>query len=321
MSVILDALRRRKSSAAESSARGIPAGLGLSSAVSTVSRQRGQRLKVIAIVAFVVLIGVWVNLQLNSRRAATDVPAARPAPPPVVVSHPNPDTPIPTPELRTTSPEPQPPSRDLRIPLREPRIARPEPRVDHFALALRYQNLGDFDRAREQYLAVLAADASNLETHNNLGLLYHGRGMTSDAMEQFNRAIQINPRYTKARSNLAVVLTSAGRLAEARAELRTALDVDPQNADLLVNMALVEKADGHGEQAIEILLRAVATSPVHGAAHYNLAVLYDERGLLALAVDHYNAFLKNAGPERGALLGDVQRRVRDIEPRLHTATN
>jgi len=167
---------------------------------------------------------------------------------------------------------------------------------------------------------VLAENDFNVEARNNLALLYHGRGMTSEAIDQFHRAIQINPRYTKARSNLAVVLTGAGRLAEARAELRAALDIEPRSADLLVNMALVEKADQHAEQAVELLIRALGVSPGHAAAHYNLAVLYEERDSLALAFDHYTAFLKYAGPEHGTLLADVQRRVRAIEPRLH-ATN
>ena len=85
-------------------------------------------------------------------------------------------------------------------------------------------------------------------------------------------------------------------------------------------MALVEKADQHAEQAVELLIRALGMSPGHAAAHYNLAVLYEERDSLALAFDHYNAFLKYAGPEHGTLLADVQRRVRAIEPRLR-ATN
>jgi tetratricopeptide (TPR) repeat protein len=168
---------------------------------------------------------------------------------------------------------------------------------------------------------VLAQNEFNVEARNNLALLYHGRGMTNEAIEQFHRAIQINPRYTKARSNLGVVLTSAGRVAEARAELRAALDIEPRSADLLVNMALVEKADQHGEQALELLIRALGASPGHAAAHYNLAVLYEERHSLALAYDHYNAFLKFAGPEHGTLLADVQRRVHAIEPRLQRATN
>jgi Tfp pilus assembly protein PilF len=328
VSVILDALRRRRreSSATESSSRGVPAGLGLASAVSTVSRQRGQRVTLIVLAALIVLVGVWIDLRLNSDAVVTEstpvqsleAPVApQPTPAPAAPAPQAPQANLaanPAAEPRITTPE-------LRIPNPESRPPNPEPRTDHFALALRYQNLGDLERAREHYLAVLAANEFNVEARNNLALLYHGRGMTSDAIDQFHRAIQINPRYTKARNNLAVVLTGAGRLAEARAELRAALDVEPRSADLLVNMALVEKADQHAEQAVELLIQALTTSPSHAAAHYNLAVLYEERDSLALAVDHYNAFLKYAGPEHGTLLSDVQRRVRAIEPRLQHATN
>ena len=282
-----------------------------------------------AIIALVVLLGVWLGLRLNPSSAVTPLAPAQSAQPPVV-SHPNqvPTAPAPQASLAPTpspapgvpNPAPKTPNPESRVPRPESRIPRSEP-IDHFALAVRYQNLGDFEQAREHYLTVLARNAFNAEARNNLGLLYHGRGMTREAIDQFNSAIQINSRYVKARSNLAVVLTGAGRLAEARSELRAALDIEPHNSDLLVNMALVEKADQHAEQAMEILLRAIAVSPVHAAAHYNLAVLYDERGSLALAFDHYNAFLKHAGPERGRLLTEVQRRVRAIEPRLHDATN
>jgi tetratricopeptide (TPR) repeat protein len=219
------------------------------------------------------------------------------------------NTDLQSPESRAETPD----SRSL--------VTDPGSRIDHFALALRYHNLGDFERAREHYLAGLSEDEFNVEARNNLALLYHERGMTDAAVEEFRRAIRLNPRYTRARSNLAVVLTSAGRFPEARAELRAALDIEPRNSDLIVNMALVEKADRHPEQAMELLLRAVGASPGHAVAHYNLAVLYEERESLALAFDHYNAFLKYAGPEHGDRLSDVQRRVRLIEPKLKRATN
>ncbi len=327
MSVILDALRRRRrESPAESSARGVPAGLGLATAGATVSRQRAHRCTLSGLAVLVVLLGVWVDLRFNSRGATQPVPDQS-VQPPVVVSRINEAPPV-TPPAAAPSPEPRTPKPESRIPAPGPRIPDPGPRVpspgarvDHFALALRYQNLGDFERARAEYLAVLADDELHIEARNNLALLYHGRGLTSEAIDQFHRAIQINPRYLKARSNLAVVLTGAGRLAEARAELRTALDIEPRNADLLVNMALVESADQHPDQAVEILLRALGTSPGHATAHYNLAVLYDERAALALAFDHYNAVRYYAGPAHGTRLTQVQGRVRAIEPRLQPATH
>jgi Flp pilus assembly protein TadD len=195
----------------------------------------------------------------------------------------------------------------------------PNDGINHFELAVRYHNLGNYDEALKHYLAVLAADEFNVEARNNLGLLYHRRGQTAEAIDQFRRAIAINPQYVTARSNLAVVLMDAGRLAEARAELRAATTIEPRNADLIVNMALVEKADQHRDLAIELLIRAIGYQPTHGMAHYNVAVLYEEQSALARAYDHYTEFLKYAGPERGELLSDVQRRLQILKPRLSTA--
>jgi hypothetical protein len=192
----------------------------------------------------------------------------------------------------------------------------PTPAIDHFELAVRYHNLGNFAQALTHYNAVLVENEFHLEARNNLGLLYHGRGLTGEAVEQFRRAILINPQYLTARSNLAVVLMSAGRLAEARAELRAALALEPRNADLLVNMALVEQADQKPGEAVDLLLRALGEQPFHAAAHYNLAVLYDEAGELGRAQDHYTDFLAHAGPEHGQRLSDVRRRLDGLAPQL-----
>jgi len=59
--------------------------------------------------------------------------------------------------------------------------------------------------------------------------------------------------------------------------------------------------------------KTIAASPEHAVAHYNLAVLYDEHDSLALAFDHYHAFLKHAGPEHASLVAAVQLRVLALE--------
>jgi hypothetical protein len=44
--------------------------------------------------------------------------------------------------------------------------------------------------------------------------------------------------------------------------------------------------------------------------------LYDEAGDVGQAYDEYNDFLKHAGPEYGARLSDVRRRVDTIAAKL-----
>lgn len=336
MSVILDALRRRREQgtlpddgSSQPSVRPVPAGLGLTRA-SSVSRRSQPWIRVIGIVAIVLLSGTWLTLWPASRREVNpssavtrQVPMSQPVAPESQVAQ------APATVGRGASAAPatagsgdrvQPPTSNVELTSPNVELVTsstgsrdPVSRPNHFNLARRFQNLGDFTRAREHYLAVLAEDEFNVEARNNLGLLYHGRGMTDEAITEFRHAIAVNPRDVKARGNLAVALVAAGRLPEARAELRAALDVAPRDVDVLVNMALVERRDQHLERAIELLVNALAASPEHAVAHYNLAVLYDEHGSLALAFDHYHAFLKYAGPEHALLVAAVQLRVLALE--------
>jgi tetratricopeptide (TPR) repeat protein len=239
-------------------------------------------------------------------QSSSSSPSARNTPPAPTLAAPNQvSDPL---SDQTSKPQSSPPTVVLRSAPGAEKSA-PGPEATQFDLAVRAYNLGDYDAALKQYRAVLAADRFNVEAHNNLGLLYHRRGSPKEAIEQFRLAIAINAEYVKARNNLAVVLMEAGRLAEARAELRAAMAVEPRSADLIVNLALVENADRHREEAIELLVRAIGYQPTHAMAHYNAAVLYDEKNAFALAYDHYTLFLKYASPEQGELLSSVQERL------------
>jgi Tfp pilus assembly protein PilF len=346
------------SSPADAVHRHVPAGLGLAGAVSNGSSGlRPSRTRWLGLGALLVIgLGVWAAIQVSRTLISSYAPPSQssasvptpPAPVPPATQAPVPPppssvesgAPMTDPEPRAqrpastvvlrsgqraqASPAPAPVPSPAPAPAPAPApspapSAGPNDGINHFELAVRYHNLGNYDEALKHYLALLAADEFNVEARNNLGLLYHRRGQTAEAIDQFRRAIAINAQYVKARSNLAVVLLDAGRLAEARAELRAAITIDPRNADLIVNMALVEKADQHRDLAIELLIRAIGYQPTHGMAHYNIAVLYEEQSALALAYDHYTEFLKYAGPERGELLSDVQRRLLVLKPKLSTA--
>lgn len=335
MSEILDALRRRgeEESPARSTGVRIPAGLGLGRRSTPATRPRRAWLPW-AVGTLLVIAAIWVvvRLVIDPRESApqvAEVPAATPGPSVPARARPPDDTPVvlDAPSTETETAEPSPPVPALRGPaLRGPlpgppaEVATPTP-VDHFELALRYQRLGEFEQASTHYLTLLEDEPFHVEARNNLGLLYHGQGMTENAIDEYRRALVVDPRYAKARTNLAAALLKAGRLAEARTELTSALDIDPRDVGLLVNLALVERAEGRPERAIELLIRAVGEGPSHPFAHYNLGVLYDERGEGGLAHDHYVAFLRHAAPSDGALLADVRHRVGrlgrtrdDVEP-------
>jgi Tfp pilus assembly protein PilF len=215
-------------------------------------------------------------------------------------------------EARTpapASPLPRPPSRE-----RTSGAAVSGP--DDFQLALYYQRSGDFEQSLVHYKAVIGRDELNVEAHNNLGRLYLDKGLTDDAVREFQRVAAIDPRYVQARVNLAAAYFKQGHYDLSSAEARAALALEPRNVDALVNLALAEKAAGQVADARESLLAALRIDQHNAAAHYNLARQYEEVGESALALSHYEAFLKYAGPEQAAFAPDVRGRIAALSAKI-----
>ena len=187
---------------------------------------------------------------------------------------------------------------------------------DHFKLAVYYQRAGDLDTALTHYRALLQRNELNAEAHNNLGLLYQQKGQLDQAIPQFQRAILIDPKYAKAHNNLGVALLRSGNADASATEFQAVLAGDPKDVDALVNLALALKAAGNQGKAQETLLRAIAVRSTSAAAHYNLALLYEQDQEMASAIDHYRAFLTHAGVEYANLTGDVRKRVETLSARL-----
>ena len=54
----------------------------------------------------------------------------------------------------------------------------------------------------------------------------------------------------------------------------------------------MQKAAGRAAEARDLLRRALAIDPRNAGSHYNLAVVADEGGDAATAIEHYRAFLR-----------------------------
>ena len=100
-----------------------------------------------------------------------------------------------------------------------------------------------------------------------------------------------------------------GALEMAIAEFRVAIDADPQDVEALVNMALARHAAGRPAEARDLLRQAVAIDRSQSGAHYNLALVADETGDVATAIEHYRAFLRLGGVTHGELAAQVRARL------------
>lgn len=202
--------------------------------------------------------------------------------------------------------------------VRAPLPSAPTPRAaastattetEDFNLAVYLQRAGDFDTALMKYRAVLQKNELNVQARNNLGLLYLERGMLEEAVRELKHALTIDPAYARARTNLGVALMRQNQFDAAASEFGVVLAQTPRDVDALVNLALVETAGEDYARAKDLLIRALAIAPRNAWAHYNLAVVFDHSGEVARAVEHYRAFLDNAGPDVSARAPDVRARL------------
>ena len=76
-----------------------------------------------------------------------------------------------------------------------------------------------------------------------------------------------------------------------------------------MNLALVQKAAGRLADARDLLRRALAIDPGNAGSHYNLAIVADESGDTATAIEHYRTFLRLGNAANDELATQVRARL------------
>jgi Tfp pilus assembly protein PilF len=76
-----------------------------------------------------------------------------------------------------------------------------------------------------------------------------------------------------------------------------------------VNLALVQKTAGRIAEARDLLQRAVSIDPRNPGSHYNLAVVAEQAGETAVAIEHYRAFLRFGTVTNADLAPQVRERI------------
>ncbi|NJK62788.1 MAG: tetratricopeptide repeat protein [Synechococcaceae cyanobacterium SM2_3_1] len=132
---------------------------------------------------------------------------------------------------------------------------------DHLQLGVMAVQAGDLETAREEFVAVLEAHPSHLETRYKLGWVLASLGAWEEAIQQLRQTLQMQPDHPEANYNLGAILlqkaqveaAADGRmetavLTEAKACFEKVLETDPfdQRAFAFINL-LKRAIEGYGE--------------------------------------------------------------------------
>ncbi len=123
------------------------------------------------------------------------------------------------------------------------------------------EDLGEYERAIDDYNEVIRLGLDNAAAYNNRGGAYQALGESLQALEDFRRAIQINPDYALAFYNRGNVYQLLGEMGLAIEDYNEAIRLDPSDPAAFRNRGVAYRAIGDFDRAIEDFDAATRLAP------------------------------------------------------------
>jgi tetratricopeptide (TPR) repeat protein len=160
------------------------------------------------------------------------------------------------------------------------------------AAGIEHHRSGNFQRAREIYLELLAANPKEALAYNLLGAVCLDSRQLNEAANYLIDALRLDPGFAAAFDNLGLLLMLQDKLGEAIVSFRRAVTLDPQNAQTQRNLANALTRGGQLAGAIEALRQVVQLVPENALAHFELATALVHAGQKSEAIAAYRTAVR-----------------------------
>jgi tetratricopeptide (TPR) repeat protein len=138
--------------------------------------------------------------------------------------------------------------------------------------------LGLLPQAVASYRHVLARQPDNSDALYNLGGALIQQGDMDEAVNCYRLAVRLDPESPEKQFNLGNALLAAGDLDGAEGAFRMAIARRPEYGDAINNLGSVLQAQGRLDEAEAAFRQALVADPNGADIHWNLAVLYLQKG-------------------------------------------
>jgi len=157
-------------------------------------------------------------------------------------------------------------------------LLAPQEREPRLLLARLYQAEGGWNKAVEQYRAILDVNPANQEVRRDLISLLLSHHACSDAGREAEAGIRQHPRDTGFQVSLAIARAGEGRYDEAVLILRDAAAHDTESPLPLIALGDLQYRAGNLVPALQSYENALKRSPTDERLTNNIAVLHAEHG-------------------------------------------
>lgn len=135
-----------------------------------------------------------------------------------------------------------------------------------------YQNIGEYNKAKEVFIDGLKLDSENIAIKNNLATCYKYLLQYEDAENLYKEIIKTNPKYVNAYVNLGNLKRDINKLNEAIELYKTADKINPNNHVILFLLALAHQGLGNFEKSIEYAKNVLLINPTFVKADHLISL-------------------------------------------------
>ena len=135
-----------------------------------------------------------------------------------------------------------------------------------------YQNIGEYNKAKEVFIDGLKLDSENIAIKNNLATNYKYLLKYENAENLYKKIIETNPKYVNAYVNLGNLKRDINKLNEAIELYETADKINPNNHIILFLLALAHQGLGNFEKSIEYAKNVLLINPTFVKADHLISL-------------------------------------------------
>lgn len=154
--------------------------------------------------------------------------------------------------------------------------------LSHYIMGVMYDDLGDAEKAIQEYRYALKADSKNAVIHLNLAVSYIKKNDLSNAVEELKTTVKLEPNEVEPHAILALLYSLQNKTKEANLEyelaLKNASKLNPKNIEVYKSLGalyLQQKKLPAAENTYRLILEL---SPEDSEANFYLANIYDQSG-------------------------------------------
>lgn len=151
-------------------------------------------------------------------------------------------------------------------------------------------------KAQDAAKKALSLDETLAEAHLSLAFVrFQFDWDWPSAEREFRRAIDLNPNSATSHYRFAMFLATISRMSEAATEMKRAQELDPLSPIVLTAQGRLLHFQRRYDDAIECHRRALAIDPNFVEAHFNLAMVYEQKLLFRDAISQFRKVNRLAG--------------------------